>query len=155
MSRPIYEPTSVREDARLSYGVDQLFRRPASSRAGRFVGIVFPSTTVVAAGDDAAGWFLVIPQDLDELFLIEAQAAIYTVSSSGLVTVQVRNVTQSVDMLSTKITIDVNEHTSYTAATPPVINLANAQVDRGDIIVTDVDNGGTGAEGLDIILAFA
>ena len=31
MSRPIYEPTLTREDARLGFGNDQLFRRPAPS----------------------------------------------------------------------------------------------------------------------------
>lgn len=151
MTQPIQEPTLSRTDSRLSWGQNQLFRRPSLNSAGRFVGIIFSSVEAVVVGNDAGGWFLVIPADLNNSSLIEAQAAVYTTGTGT--TVQVRNVTGAVDMLSTAITIDSGENTSYTAATPPVINPANADVSTGDIIVVDADVAG-GAEGLDIILAF-
>jgi len=118
---------------------------------GRFVGLIFPSNIAVTVGDNARGWFLVIPEDLDNLRLVHAHAAVYTVG--GALLIQVRNVTKAVDMLSTRIGIDAGERTSYTGATQPVINLANDNVDTGDIIVVDVDT--ASGSGLDIILHFA
>ena len=75
-------------------------------------------------------------------------------SSSGTPTWQIHNLTDTVDMLSTAITIDANELTSYTAATAPVINAANDDVATGDIIRVDCDVAGTGTAGEDIILTF-
>lgn len=113
---------------------------------------VVNDTTVVTVGD---GQFIfMIEDDVAGCRLVQAQAYVTTVSSSGLPTVQIRNVTQAVDMLSTKITIDASEFTSYTAATPRVINLANSDVARGDLIAVDVDVAGTGAKGLGVILRF-
>jgi hypothetical protein len=118
---------------------------------GRFVGIIFPSDEAVVTMNDAGGWFLVIPEDLDGTQLFHAHAAVAT--PSGAVTVMYRNSTQTVDMLTTPITIDAGETTSYTAAVPPVIDEPNAVVSTGDLIVVDVDDDG-GALGLDVILAF-
>ena len=57
-------------------------------------------------------------------------------------------------MLSTRITIDINESTSYTAATPSVVDPANDDVATGDVILIDVDVAGTGAKGGIAILEF-
>ena len=62
--------------------------------------------------------------------------------------------TDTVDMLSTRITVDANEKTSYTAAAAPVINASNDDVATGDILRVDVDVAGTGAKGLMILLTF-
>ncbi len=96
-----------------------------------------------------------ISSDLNGWTLLSAHAYVTDASSSGLVTVQVRNVTNgNVDMLSTRVTIDVSEFTSYTAATPSVVNGTNAGVSTGDIIGIDVDVAGTVALGLGVILTF-
>jgi len=86
--------------------------------------------------------------------LVDADASVYTVSSSGLPTVQIHNVTDAQDMLSTRITIDVSEYSSYTAAAPPVINASYDDVVTGDRLRVDVDVAGTGTKGLDVILVF-
>jgi hypothetical protein len=57
-------------------------------------------------------------------------------------------------MLSTPITIDVSEFTSYTSAIPSVVNPANGNVATGNLIAIDVSVAGTGAKGLGIILTF-
>ncbi len=106
---------------------------------------------VLSTGDGK--FFFPVPEELDNSRIIAAHAAVSTVSSSGAPTVQIRNVTDSVDVLTTKITIDANEYTSYTAAAAPVISLANSQLAKGDIIAIDVDVSGTGAKGLTIILS--
>ena len=55
---------------------------------------------------------------------------------------------------TTRITIDANEFSSFTAATPPVINASNATVAAGDRLAVDVDTVGTGSRGLIIMLTF-
>ena len=95
-----------------------------------------------------------MPDTLNGLNLIDADACVTTVSSSGLPTIQINNVTQAADMLSTLITIDANETCSYTAATPPVIDTLNDDVATGNILRIDVDVAGTGTKGLMVILTF-
>jgi hypothetical protein len=149
--RPIHEKSPHDKIAGLGHGMRQLERRPTD---GKFVILIGTPTTAVAVGD--AQQILGIPEDLDETSLVAVGAYVTTVSSSGLVTVQIRNITQAnADMLSTKITIDANEKDSKTAATQAVINLTVDDVLWGDQIAVDVDVAGTGAKGLAVRLAFA
>lgn len=111
---------------------------------------VILETTVLATGDGQA--YVTIPALLNGYDLIGAHAAVYTASTSGLPTFQIHNLTDTQDMLSTLITIDENEFSSYTAATPPVIDTAHDDVATGDRLRIDVDLAGTGTKGLDIIL---
>ena len=113
---------------------------------------VFDDATELATGDGKA--IICIPSELNGYNLVDADAFVTTVSSSGTPTIQIRNVTDSHDMLSTEITIDASEYTSYTAATAPVINTSYDDVATGDIIAIDVDGAGTGAKGLGVILTF-
>lgn len=114
---------------------------------------VFDDATAITTGDGKL--IFCVPLEFNGMNLTLAHAFVSTVSSSGLPTVQIRNVTDSVDMLSTEITIDASEFTSYTAATPPVIDGAHDDVATGDLIAIDVDVAGTGAQGLGVILTFA
>jgi hypothetical protein len=114
---------------------------------------VFDDATVLTTGDGKA--IFCIPARMNGWNLIAAHAFVTTVSSSGLPTVQIRNVTDAVDMLSTKVSIDASEFTSYTAAAAPVIDTAHDDVATGDLIAIDVDVAGTGAKGLGVILTFA
>lgn len=103
---------------------------------------------VVATGDGK--FIFAIPEDLDGCELHKCAAF---VSVAGAVTVQIRNITKSYDFLTTKITIDSGEFTSYTAAAPPVID-DDLVVDKGDRISIDVDAADGTAEGLGVILQF-
>ena len=94
------------------------------------------------------------PQELNGFDLVAAHAMVSTVSSSGLPTYMVKNVTTTNNMLSTSITIDASEFTSYTAATAPVINSSYKQVSTGDRIAINKTVAGTGAKGDTIILTF-
>jgi hypothetical protein len=113
---------------------------------------IMADATTVTTGDGKL--IFCIPSDLNGWNLVDADAFVTTVSSSGAPTVQIRNITQTADMLSTLITIDANEFTSYTAATAPVIDTNNDDVATGDLIAIDVDGAGTGAKGLGVILVF-
>ncbi len=110
-------------------------------------------TNALTTGDGKAGY--VVPAKLNGWNLIRANAALLVAqSSSGTPTIQVRNATDSVDMLSTRITIDANEWDSYAAATPAVVDAAHDDVATGDRILIDVDVAGTGAKGCIVILEF-
>ncbi len=114
---------------------------------------VIDDATALTTGDAKAQF--AIPAELDGMNLVSVGAHVYTVSSSGLPTVQVRNVTQSADMLSTRITIDANETDSSTAAGAAAIDTTNDDVAVGDAIAIDVDVAGTGTKGLEVRLGFS
>jgi hypothetical protein len=151
MTQPVQEPSQGRVNQGLEFRTRQLFRRPASNTA-QFDIKVFGDTQTLATGDGK--FIFAIPEDLNGYNLTSAEAYVTTVSSSGLPTVQIRNITQATDMLSTKVTIDVSEFTSYTAATRSVVDTANDDVATGNRIAIDVDAKGTGAKGLGVILVF-
>lgn len=110
---------------------------------------IFPDASSNVAG--ASAFIFAISRDLNGFALSDAQAYVSSASASGLVNVQVRNSVGN--MLSTPITIDVGEFTSYTAATPSAVG-TNSGVATGDLIAIDVNGAGIGARGLGVILVF-
>jgi hypothetical protein len=77
---------------------------------------------------------------------LEVSASVDTVSTSGAVTIDV--LVGGVSRLSTLLTIDANENTSYTAAVPAVFS--NAVFTRGQRVVIAITGAGTGARGLKV-----
>lgn len=115
---------------------------------------VYEPATALATGDGKQ--YITIPIQFNGMNLVRAHAAVYTVSSSGTPTIQIARIrgANTDDMLSTRITIDASELTSYTAATAPVISGTYDDVATGDRLRIDVDVTGTGTKGLDIHLGF-
>ena len=113
---------------------------------------VIDDVTALTTGDGKT--HVTIPIEMNGMNLISVGAHVYTASSSGLPTVMIHNLTDTVDMLSTAITIDANEKDSKDAATPPAINAATDDVATGDEIRIDVDIAGTGTLGLEIRMGF-
>lgn len=66
----------------------------------------------------------------------------------------IHNLTDTVDMLSTALTIDANEKDSKDATTAAVIDTDHDDVATGDELRFDVDVAGTGTKGLEVRLAF-
>lgn len=120
----------------------------------RVVGVqCFASDVNTVTGDGAA--FFRIPSVMNGWNLVGVAANVYTAGTTGTTDIQIRNVTDAVDMLSTKITIDSGETDSSTAATPPVINAAADDVATGDKIAIDVDAvSTTAAQGLFVEMIF-
>lgn len=120
----------------------------------RVVGIqVFDAGTDTATGDGKA--FFRVPATLNGYNLVAVAMNVYTAGTTGTTTVQIRNVTDAVDMLSTALTIDSTETDTSTAATAAVINAANDDVATGDKIAIDVDAvHTTAAKGLYVELTF-
>lgn len=80
--------------------------------------------------------------------LTAVRSSLTTVSSSGLVTVDIKE--SGTTILSTALSIDASEKTSTTAATPAAISDA-ALADDAEITV-DITAAGTGAKGLKVTL---
>lgn len=110
------------------------------------------SAVIVSTGD---GKFVFeIPAQLDRTRLTYVRIYVSTVGSAALI-VQLHNITQAVDMLTTRAQIDTGDLSSKTSATPVVINAANSLVNDGDQIRVDVDSAGGGvAEGLGLVAGF-
>jgi hypothetical protein len=105
----------------------------------------------VVIGDDA--FVFAIAEDMNGLELRRVEAFVTTVSSAGIVQVQIRNRTQLVDLLVTRVQVDATELNSRYATTPAVI-VDGIRNEWADEIAIDVDQGGSGAKGLGIILDF-
>ena len=130
-----------------------VIKKIQASRGKRVIQVkVFGDATALATGNGKA--IFMVPVELNGMNLVDVEAFVTTVSSSGAPDIMIRNVTDSQDMLSTSITIDANENSSLTAATAPVINTSYDDVATGDLIAIDVDGAGTGAKGLGVILSF-
>lgn len=83
--------------------------------------------------------------------LTAVKAEVNTVSSSGVVTVDINEgAGAGTTLLSTKLTIDASEETSATAATPAVIS--DSAIADDARITFDIDGAGTGAKGLKVWL---
>lgn len=110
--------------------------------------------TVVTTGDGK--WYMHVPPGLNGMNLMYVHAECITAGAvSGTMDVQIRNVTQAVDMLTTKLTIDVSETGSDTAAVAAVIDAANDDVATNDLLAIDIDGiHGTPAKGLIVTLGF-
>ncbi len=111
-----------------------------------------PTGSALTVADGQA--YYRVPSALNGMNLVEVAAAVTTASSSGLPTIQLANVTDAVDMLSTKLTIDANETDSKDATTASVIDTTKDDVATGDMLRVDVDVAGTGTKGLIVCLAF-
>jgi hypothetical protein len=116
---------------------------------------VVAAATALTTGDSKATF--AIPIEITGWNLVRAEARVHTVGTGAtLIAIQIRNVTDGHDMLSTKITIDASELTSYTAATPSVVDTNEDDVVTADIIAIDIDaiNNTVVALGLDVILTW-
>ena len=78
------------------------------------------------------------------------KASVPTTPAGSTLTLEIRRIRSgsAVDILSTNITIDPNEETSRTAATPPVINTSNDDIQIDDIIAIDIDQVGSSRAGI-------
>jgi hypothetical protein len=120
----------------------------------RVVGIlaVAPDTDT-AIGDGKA--FFRIPSVMNGWNLVGVAMSVFTAGTTNTTDVQIRNVTDSVDMLSTKLTIDSTEVDTSTAATAAVIDATKDDVATGDRIAIDIDAvSTTAAKGLYCELVF-
>lgn len=110
-------------------------------------------TAAPTTGDGKA--YFMVPAHMNGYNLIAAHAGCVTAPGSSGFLIQIHNVTQGADMLSTRIGIDSGEQTSYTAGTPPVIDTSNDDVATGDLLRIDIDHiGGSATRGVIVFMRF-
>ena len=134
-------------------GFEQFAPGDAMPSANVAILVTDPNGSAISTGDGKA--YFRANDYLAGMNLIGVGASVSTVSSSGPLTIQLRRVRSGspADMLSTRITIDVSETDSSTAASA-VIDAANDDLLTADQIFIDIDSAGTGAKGLCVTLAF-
>lgn len=93
------------------------------------------------------------PTELAGYNIVNVAASVATAGTTGTLDIQIHNVTSAADILTTKITIDSGQTTSYTAATPAVISGTEDDLTAGDLFRFDIDAiHTTPSKGLTIIL---
>lgn len=123
-------------------GTDSTKAVTPDSLAGSKFGVMavtFPSlaTHTMATGD---GWSkIVLPSYYNGMNLVDVMATVDTAGTTGTALIQVHNVTQAADMLTTRINIDSGGTSSKAASTQAVIDTGNDDVATGDVIRIDVD----------------
>lgn len=147
--------TLAAADAALDARVDALEAAPGGAGAEPVTILVTdPNGSAITTGDGKA--YFRVPSTLNGRNLTGVAAALTTAaSSSGIPTIQIHNLTQAADMLTTRITIDASETDSSTAATAAVIDTGNDDVATGNLLRIDIDVAGTGAKGLIVEMQFA
>lgn len=134
---------------------DELYTAVATIPAAEPVTILVsdPGGSAITTGDGKA--YFRVPSTLNGKNLTSVAAALSTASSSGIPTIQIHNLTQTADMLTTKLTIDASETDSSGATAAAVIDTSNDDVATGDLLRIDIDVAGTGAKGLIVEMQFA
>jgi len=111
------------------------------------------ATTSMAVGDAVV--FFAIPPQLNGMNLVSVRIGCITAGVTGTALVQIRNVTDSVDMLSTRCPLETTELNSDAVATPAVINTSYDDVVTNDVLAVDIDViHTTPAKGLYVQLGF-
>jgi len=143
--------TTTGTDATRSVSPDGL---AGSDYGKRVVGILVtdPGGDVLETGDLKA--YFRAPAVMSGWNLVAITGSVSTVSSSGVVNVMLRNVTQTADILSTALTIDASEKDSSTAAAAAVIDTGEDDLTTADQIAVDIDGAGTDTLGLYIELTY-
>jgi hypothetical protein len=115
--------------------------------------VAFDYTTDCALGDGKA--YVVVPAAFNGMNLVRVHGRAITAGVTGTMDVQIANVTDTVDMLSGKLTWDSTEAGTDTAATPATIDTAVDDVATNDLLRVDVDAvQTTKAKGMIITLEF-
>ncbi len=110
---------------------------------------VFDGGTDVATGDGKA--YITIPESLNGMNLIRAQATVVTAGTTNATTVMIHNKTDAQDMLSGAISIA----SGGTVGTVGTINTTYDDVATNDVLRIDVDSVSTTApKGLMVVLEF-
>jgi hypothetical protein len=118
-----------------------------------FEPVVVDFATDLTTGDGK--FYMHVPPAFNGMNLMYVHAKVITAGTTGTLDIQIANVTQAADMLTTKLTVDSGETGSDTAATPAVIDTANDDVATNDQLRIDIDAIPTTApKGLIVTLGF-
>jgi hypothetical protein len=113
---------------------------------------VVDKDTLLTTGTGKKGFH--IPPEVSGMNLVYVHAYCITASAVGIPTFQIYNLTDTVNMLSTALTVDATEHGSNTAAVPAVIDGAHDDVATNDFIQIDCSVAGDTTKGVYLTCGF-
>lgn len=116
----------------------------------RIVSIPLNDTTDLTTGNGKQHFR--VPNEFNGMNLVGVRFC--RTGGTGVPSVQIHNITQAVDMLTTNVTIDSGETDSKDATTPAAIDTGNNDVATGDRLRIDVDDAGTNTVNSEVQLAF-
>lgn len=117
--------------------------------------VVVEGATNVAVGDKQGNLSFRVPTEMNGWNLVGVAAHVETAGTTNNLDIQIHNITQAADMLSTKMRIETAETDTSTSAQPGTIDAANDDVATGDKIRVDVDAvQTTPPKGLTVTLVF-
>lgn len=129
------------------YAIDEV-----GARTSEIQTVVVDYETATSTGDGKGRY--IIYNSVGSANLVSVHAEVVTPGTTGTLDIQIHNIDNGVDMLSTKLTVNSGETGSDTA-TAAVINTSNDHVDKYDVLRFDIDAvHTTPAEGLTLILEF-
>jgi hypothetical protein len=143
--------TAAMMNEQVSANVADVYARANSKTL--MINCFYENAAVIANNGTAIKTFT-IPAQLNGALLTDADAAVYTAGTAGTVSIRLYNATDSQNMLTTNITIDANELTSYTAAGTVAISALYNGVSTGERIGIYVVDAASGTKGLDVMLTF-
>lgn len=101
--------------------------------------MVLDVTESCTTGDGAGDVFFRVPSVLNGWNLVGVGFGVDTAGTTGNFDVQIRNATQTADMLSTKMRVETGETDTITSAQPGTIDTNNDDVATGDKLYFDAD----------------
>ena len=93
-----------------------------------------------------------VPSTLNGMNIVDVHAEVISAPAGSTIIIQLRNVTQSADILSTRITIDASETGSDTAAAAAAIDTGEEDLATNDVIAVDIDQIGVSTAGSGLIV---
>jgi hypothetical protein len=116
---------------------------------------VVEGATDVSTGNKQGNYSFRVPIELNGYNLVSVSAHCETAGTTGNFDIQIRNATDTADMLSTVMRIETGETDTNTSAQPGTIDAANDDVVTADKIEIDVDTvQTTKPKGLTVTLGF-
>lgn len=117
---------------------------------------VIDGDTSVATGNKQGDYSFRVPIEMNGWNLVSVAAHCETAGVTGNFDIQIRNATDTADMLSTVMRIETTETDTSTSAQPGTIDTANDDVVTADKIEIDVDavQSGTAPKGLTVTMGF-
>ena len=117
---------------------------------------VIEGATAVATGNKQGNYSFRVPIEMNGMNLVSVAAHCETAGVTGNFDIQIRNATDTADMLSTVMRIETTETDTSTSAQPGTINTATDDVVTADKIEIDVDavQTGTAPKGLTVTMGF-
>jgi len=110
-----------------------------------------PDDSTVADGD---GMKFTVPNTLSGMDLVSCGAHVYTAPTSTIMQIKISNITAASQVLTSNMTIDVNEKDTATAASAAVIDTTEDDVQTAVEYRVYASEAGSGASGLEFRLTF-